>query len=393
MPISLAAAMKAFRGDQMATAKLVDSKYSHLRSIFLVNALVFYCSGACSNGNEFIGKSLIGKKSEPAPVVEGDADSKVRPADVKPAPTDLPLPTEIGPGVVEFDLGLYTSELDMVWVIDNSKSMVEEIDQVEANFIEFAASLGQNINLKIALISAIGTSSSVKGITIPDELPPQIEKKQIDKYVYSNNSLEIAAYTSCPAEASNSKSVCGTIITRNEGGAALTSFGPTYSEQGALSEFFRPGAKRIYIFVTDDNAASYFYTDDFLSALTPHLNGSDLSVYGFVGIGTKGCHEAMVGLAYTKLAEKTGGRTYDICESDWSQNFEDLTSDIKVSIKSEFTFEFIPNKILSVTLVHEGTNKRFELNKSEYNINKNVLKLSPRQEAVSYEGKLIVEYE
>ncbi|MBP9708257.1 MAG: hypothetical protein KBD78_11485 [Oligoflexales bacterium] len=377
----------------MATLKKANEKISFLLSITMINALVFFGLSACSNSAEFIGKSISGKKSDPAPIAKGDADSNVRPAVDLPAPSELPQVPVGDSGVVEFDLGLYTSELDMVWVIDNSKSMVEEIDQVEANFIEFAESLGQNINLKIALISAIGTSTSIKGITIPDELPPLIEKLQIDKYVYSNNSLEIAAYTSCPAESSSSKSVCGTSITRNENGAGLTSFGPTYSEKGALSDFFRPGAKRIYIFVTDDNAASYFYTDEFLSALTPHLNGSDLSVYGFVGKGTKGCHEAMVGLAYTKLAEKTGGRTYDICESDWSQNFKDLTSDIKVSIKSEFAFEVIPNKILSVTLVHAGTNKRFELNKNEYNIDKNILKLSPRQEAVSYEGKLIVEYE
>lgn len=268
-------------------------------------------------------------------MVEGDADSKVRPADVIPTPTDLPQPAvNNGPGVVEFDLGLYTSELDMVWVIDNSKSMVEEIDQVEANFGEFAASLSQNINLKIALISATVTSSDIKGIVFPDELPPQIEKKQIDKFVYRNNSLEIAAYTSCPAEFSNANSVCGASISRGETNLGLTIFRSTYNQKGVLSDFFRPGAKRIYIFVTDDNAASYFNTDDFLAALKPHLNGSDLSVYGFVGIGTKGCHEAMTGIAYTKLAEKTNGKTYDICESDWSQNFKDLTSDIKVSIKS-----------------------------------------------------------
>lgn len=346
--------------------------------ICILFALNFNCSST-----DFVGKSQRGKASVPAPAVSGDDDSAVK--DPQLPNTPPPPPAGSAPITQEFDLETYTSELDMVWVVDNSGSMEEEIEQIRLNFTRFTASLSEDINLKLALISGTASGFERFGLEMPKNLPTQVKHLQVDRYVHSYDALELTAYATCPSEASAENRLCGSDFVKYEQSNII--HGTAHNIKGTLQAFHRPNVKRIYVFVSDDNAM-HIDSTEFQRRIAPYLQGSSYSVYGFVSIpDLSSCNTENPGLAYTKLANSTGGMVYDICQSDWSEHFNELTADVRKKVKSEFPLALTPNKILSVKI------NDFILSSSEYTLIGNIVHIKPRQEAISYVGKLVVIYE
>lgn len=208
----------------------------------------------------------------------------------------LPTPTPnstAGAEVTENFKVAFNSEsapLDMIWVIDNSGSMKEEIDSVRKNFNTFLDTLNKNTNFKMLLISAQGTSGF--SISIPAKYDPK-NHKQVNRSVGSNNGPQILL-------------------------DELNKLPP---------DFLRMDSKKIVVFVTDDNSS--LSSNTVLTNLQSQQGWSaqDISVTSFIGIDTSVSKcAARPGAVYKDLATATQGKFYNICNTDWSSYFADLTN-------------------------------------------------------------------
>lgn len=183
-----------------------------------------------------------------------------------------------------------SAPLDMIWVIDNSGSMKEEVDSVRKNLNSFLDSLNKNTNFKMLLISAQGTSGF--SMSIPSKYDPQ-NHKQVNRSVNSTNGPQILL-----------------------------------EELKKLpANFLRMDSKKIIVFVTDDNSS--LSSNTLLTSLQSQQGWSvqDISVTSFIGIDSavSKC-AAKPGTVYKDLAAATQGKFYNICNTDWSSYFADLTN-------------------------------------------------------------------
>lgn len=307
----------------------------------------------------------------------------------------------------EFDLVAVTQKVDMVWVVDNSGSMGNEIEKVRANFSNFIQRLSSLSDLRFSLVS---TKEDVFdrffSVNLPSPLPAELEARQVDYIVRSNDPLFLAATASCPASSTNfpappadkspesinnaDRRLCNQAQAISHGGSLEEGFllpGSAIPQLvGSLSDFFRPDAKRIYVFVSDDDA-SQVTSANFLSYVTPFNNNVNPLIYGFVGLNSDNaaCDIAKIGDSYISLAETSGGKTFDICEEEWSQHFEELTNHVRLIMKTEFRLDATPREVVEVKL--DGV----KLNASDYRVEGKVVHIKPEVLAESSE-KVVVYY-
>ena len=296
----------------------------------------------------------------------------------------------------EFSLEKTTGSVDMVWLIDTSGSMREEAAQVQSNFSKFASTLSSRSGTQFALIARKGGGgSSILGGTIGVDLgSSSSDRMQIDASVGSTNALAFAAAAVCPSSSTaasasgttadpfavSGPTICGQSIYSVEGTSAVL------GSAGALTGFFRPEAKPVFVIVTDDNARGV--TDqNFVSMVQPHFGGKSPTVYAFSGrVSRPGCMVAKQGTAYEALAAATGGAVFDICDSDWSPNFSKLGDAVLELIKSSFDMKYTVGRITKVTI--DGS----VLSESDYTVSGPTITL--RKGSFPVEGKLLkVSYE
>lgn len=272
-----------------------------------------------------------------------------------------------------------TRELDMVWVIDNSASMQQEVNNVRTNISAFASSLQGVTNLKLAVISAkeTNTQAGQYGMDVAGILPGAT---QISVNVASTNGLAILANASCPGTPSNMMNnaetiyngnvpICGTDVGSVERPVDVN------STAGQLAAFYREGSKKVFVFVTDDNAGAVD-ANNFWSHILKNsaIKQQDASVYGFIGLSknrstSASCQITREGLAYASLAQTSGG-VFDICLADWKPHFDALKANIIQTTKTNFVIqESAALEVVDVVVDNAG------LAKSEYQVNKNAIKL------------------
>jgi hypothetical protein len=101
----------------------------------------------------------------------------------------------------------------------------------------------------------------------------------------------------------------------------------------------RDGARLVLVVVTDDNAASVTDTN-FLETLGAQISFKKPAVFAFRGdVSKPNCSVAKKGVAYENLARNTGGRVFDICDLDWSPNFDMLVSSVESIANSSFKID------------------------------------------------------
>lgn len=219
------------------------------------------------------------------------------------------------------------SEVDIVWVIDNSPSMAEEADHVRRNVASFAANVRKSANLRMAMISQRGNS----GTSV--SLPSDPDFLHIDQEVTSWNGLLLAASAMCGSGGAASKT-CRNIDD-------ITNIKPYIFEnpfkeiadskaiRGSLRDFLsRKASKKVFVFVTDDNSS--WSSANFLKVAEENLDGQVPMVSSFARLSSsKSPCGQRDGAAYIDLAAKTGGSVYNICQSDWSSTFVQLASDVE----------------------------------------------------------------
>lgn len=254
------------------------------------------------------------------------------------APTDITETFQTGQGA--------KTPVDMVWAIDNSGSMTDNIAKVRKNFDAFLASLSTSMDVKTILISASSPGSLHPNLTL--DLPASAKNSvQIDYEVDSYNGPLLAALASCDAQSSDGvQTICGETLSQvmpDTGLLPLTIIN-SYSNliKGKAVNEFRKGAARVYVFVTDDESDD-ISGDDFIRVMTKVNGGTAPRVFAFRGVGnTSDCRISNKGLEYDQMIAATGGQGYDICLDDWSPSFSQLTQSISSIATSSFTIKNAP---------------------------------------------------
>ncbi len=241
---------------------------------------------------EVIEESSVTPESTPSPV-PGDPIVSVYKATVNfPQETALPV--------------------DMVWVIDNSQSMVDEAAHVRSNVESFIDYIKERTDLKLALISDDEQTSRYNtGV----DLPSASNLLQVVREVASNNLAQLLASALCVAGNNAPQSCKDSMISQDS------------SIRGTLVNFFRPGARKAFIFVTDDK--SDMTSTNFFSVVNATLPGQSVTVSGFVGLGRgvndlpSPCQEK-TGVQYQEMAAATAGSIFNVCDADWKASFSQL---------------------------------------------------------------------
>jgi hypothetical protein len=218
-------------------------------------------------------------------------------------------------------------EVDMIWVIDNSGSMAQEAAWVRTNLLSFANYVSAQSSIKLAVISAQGTTG--QKVTIPTGDPRFM---QINQTIGSNDALK---------------------ITKGILEAVPNSTGTVVQKQAfTLNGFLRPNAQKVFVFVTDDESTMLTSTDFMVTLGRVFANQAPI-VNGFVGFGAalSPC-EAAYGAQYFNLGLATGGDMFNICSTDWTPHFAKLAkSVINSSVNNIFTLsQAVVTGITSVTV-------------------------------------------
>ena len=184
------------------------------------------------------------------------------------------------------------SALDLVWAIDNSGSMADNISQVRQNFEAFVKSVSTRIDVKIILLSL---ASGKLGLALPASAAAA-GGVQINKAVGSFDAALLAS-------------------------------------SNLVTPYFRPNVPHAFVFVTDDDSTKISGVD-FLKSTASIGQGRPPKVFSFRGVtkgGNGACLIANVGQQYAVMEQGSGGQAFDICLPDWAPSFATLAETIKAS--------------------------------------------------------------
>lgn len=222
---------------------------------------------------------------------------------------------------------LEVTEVDILFVVDNSNSMLEEQAALAAGFDSFVAELeGANSNFHIGVISTDQDSADPeRGYLIGDPPFLSIEDDYVSQFKErvsigtggsdKEKGLQAAAYALSPEM----------LVTHN-------------------GEFLRPDANLLVVIVSDEEDCSDDGRLDALDSiacyeqpelLTPvgtlvsrifesKLNGEFVQIAGFIGPYDDSCADSYPGRRYAEAAKLTGGLLSRVCDPDWSAVMYDL---------------------------------------------------------------------
>lgn len=207
--------------------------------------------------------------------------------------------------------------VDIIWAVDSSASMFEEIAAVTNNLNNFATFIGaQSIDYHVILM---GTTLGppilcLDCICIPQPLGgPNCTDgpryRYIHEQVSSTDALEL-----------------------------LVEHYPKYKD------FLRPQTTKHFVVVTDDNSAKsadWFKAE--LAKLTDPGFAKGFVFHSIVGYGTDtvdGCPTAAeYGEVYVTLSDETGGAKFPICEPNWTPIFTQLAQAVVQTVKPPCSYE------------------------------------------------------
>jgi hypothetical protein len=195
--------------------------------------------------------------------------------------------------------------VDIIWVVDQSGSMDQETQYVQAKINDFVTLINAtNIDYRVIMMASPTGSNS---ICVPGPLG--------GANCGNNTQFRLASQR----------------IGSTDGPAQVT------SKYSLYSDFLRPNATKHFVFVTDDNSAmSATNFTNAVNALQPAGMFTGFKVHAIYAYGqntSTGCTGpfgtgAKVGTAYTTLVANTGGARGVICQDDWNTVFTDITTAI-----------------------------------------------------------------
>lgn len=220
-----------------------------------------------------------------------------------------------------------TGKTDILFVLDNSGSMANEVTLVSENLLAFFNKLKANTNTRIGIISATSTSVGSTSLFIPKEIRPEVilHEQRVSSVDAPDRVMEYL--------------------------------------RGAGKFFYRKESSKVIVVVTDDNArnsGAYIGAEGpkkFQDDLFAIINKEDFKLYGFAANeetmknnGKDGCSVSRKGEMYLGVAKDTAGEIFDICEKDWSPHFDKIADSLIASVKSKYNVSKVIKEIKSITL-------------------------------------------
>ncbi len=210
-----------------------------------------------------------------------------------------------------------TRPTDIVWLIDGSPSMRQEIDTVTANLNDFAAAIGAaGIDVRVVMVG-----------------PHQMNYPERDAQDFFPICVPppLSGAPGCPdTDGEHYRHIRCPLHSREALAVGLEHL-PEYQD------FLRPGASTHVVVVTDDDERGGARTagefDQAFSAVAPgYTFHSIVDFVGYVdGCGVFGdecsCGERR-GQTYLDLSTQTGGLAHSICDADWSPIFAAISQQI-----------------------------------------------------------------
>lgn len=238
--------------------------------------------------------------------------------------------TEAGENVDTF-VQNQTDEVDVLIVMDNSNTMLEEQEAIGANFasfIQYAEQGGLDYQIGVTTTDIMDQGGRLVPIAGP-----------------ASERIITPASVPSPAalfEQNVDVGTTGALLEQGLEAAYLALSPPIATTHNA--GFLRSDAVLLLIFVSDENDGSprmvSFYADFFLAL----KNGDPALVKGIAIIGDvpAGCATATGGLRYDALVSQVGGDVVSICSTDWSATLSQISRSA-FGLRASFTLSGVPN--------------------------------------------------
>ncbi len=229
-------------------------------------------------------------------------------------------PVEIGNECVAFS---YVADeayraADIIWVIDTSESMNDEIDAVRANINRFADSiLGSGIDLSVVMVASKERKEvpTEAPFPLPIPLPPTV-------YLGVCVPSPLSAANACP-DYDNPPVFMHPDIDVYSTDALERLMVDAYP---LFRLSLRPRARTHVVVVSDDASGkdANWFREQIRNAASPGFS-EDWVFHSIVGLG--GCGEGSPSV-YEQLSRDTGGVIQSVCQSDWTPIFDALLSGV-----------------------------------------------------------------
>jgi hypothetical protein len=183
--------------------------------------------------------------------------------------------------------------VDVVWVIDDSLSMLDDITRVQQNMAAFASSLIMaGLDYHIIVLNepalTLGAAWDANQLHVdPTRFFP----------------LSVIAWNDC--------------------------YTPAVDSFAQWSSHLRPDASLHFIMVTDDN--SFMSWTDFQTRMSGLLSGRHFTVHAIVDPPQHCLTSSQPGSVYWEGAMATGGQQRSICEADWTPTFAAIQDSIRAT--------------------------------------------------------------
>ncbi len=281
------------------------------------------CGKCCGNGKC---EPQFGESCKTCPNDCGKCPPKCGDGQCNGTETCLTCPVDCGkcPTKCEnFTYGVVARPVDIVFIVDQSGSMSQEIAGVKATLNQFASYInGVKIDYRVIMLAKRGTSTYY--ICIPPPLggancSDGTRYKQVDQIIYSRDSLQ------------------------------------KYQLHASTIEgFMRKNSLRQIVEITDDRS-SPITGQQFHSWIKARPGYSDYVFHSIVGMYSGGC-VASVGQQYIDLSNLTKGMKFHICSANWSSLFQQLGKSVAGTATSQFPLSKTP--LLNMVDVWYGPTKK-----------------------------------
>ena len=277
--------------------------------------------------------------------------------------------------------------VDLLFTIDNSESMNDEVKSIYNNLEEFLDKLSNYSNTKIGILTAFDQTGAIVTFnnngTVNQHPPLNYSQSQITKI-----SRRVRSY--------NGLALISDFI-RDK---LNTESGTKLAIQG--SNFFRKQSLKVIVMVTDDDAKD-LGADAFIKEIFETMPVDNTRFFAFVGIPSEFSQTSSQYpyLHFASTSEKQNnctiynegqeyfalitsyiqGALFDLCLNDWSAHFSTIADYVITSVRSQYALEHHSSKILDVLIENQSiASSDFILRDYSIEFNTTVLPSNPEDE-------------
>lgn len=316
--------------------KLLNKNHSLIKQSLNVYLLVFVCLLSCKPKDSFVG---VGRLDN-----------------LRPAATAEPR--------TEIFQNLFNPKVDVIFVVDNSPSMAEEIVQTRNNMRNFVNELKLKTDVRVGVVSR-STPPAIRSMLGDTTLSLASDVTlQVDVEVGSKNPLAILAASLCPIEQTQATTGANNFVCGLSTGP-LEDAGNVQKVRGRLMSMMRSDARTVFVIVSDDDPV-HLNDSLFMRFVTTRFSQFRPIIYAFAGLPDVAlqtgktssellgsltqsmCAIANPGVSYARLASQSGGQLFDLCKTDWQTSFVTLRQSILTHLQSTFLLKSTPSQMIAV---------------------------------------------